>query len=182
MSALPSGNAPVKLLTQGMLAELRERAHASPRLRTNYNFHPALEDNPHRFLNVMCRGTFITPHRHLEPPKSEAFLVLSGSIAFVIFDDEGRVEQITILGPEGEALGIDIAPGVWHTLVVLSEDAACYEVKPGPYTPASDKEFAGWAPREGRPECAAFLAGLLLCAEKHRDLFLAGSRRGDPPS
>ena len=32
-------------------------ARQSPRLRTNHNFRTGIEDNPHRFLNVMIRGT-----------------------------------------------------------------------------------------------------------------------------
>ena len=28
-----------------------------------------MEDNPHRFLNVMVRGTYIIPHRHCDPPQ-----------------------------------------------------------------------------------------------------------------
>jgi hypothetical protein len=45
--------------------------------------------------------------------------------------------------------------------VALTPHAVCYEVKPGPWNPASDKEFAVWAPDEGRPEAAAYLAGLI---------------------
>ncbi len=160
MSSLPPPENAVKLLTRDMLAELRARAHSVPRLRTNYNFHASLEDNPHRFLNVMCRGTYITPHRHLLPPKSEAFLVLEGLVAFVIFEEGGAIASVTLLGPEGQALGIDIAPGIWHTLVVLSEDVVCYEVKPGPYSIADDKEFAPWAPREGRDGWDTYLERL----------------------
>ena len=37
----------------------------------------------------------------------------------------------------------------------------CYEVKPGPYSAANDKDFAPWAPREGEPGVAAYLESLL---------------------
>ncbi len=103
---------------------------------------------PHRFLNVMLKGTYITPHRHLDPPKSESFLVLSGEIAFFTFDNEGGVLQVNRLGA-GQDTGVDIQPGVWHTLAVVSDHAICFEVKPGPYSAANDKDFAPWAPREG---------------------------------
>lgn len=141
-----------------------ERAASSARGRTNHNFHPSLDDNPHRFLNVMRRGTYVTPHRHLDPPKSETFVVLRGEIAFFVFDDAGAIVRCEILGEPGQrarACGIDIGPGVWHSLAVRSESAICFEVKPGPYSAANDKDFAPWAPREGAPECAAYLAGLL---------------------
>lgn len=149
----------VQLLDSGLMARLVEQARKSPRLRTNYNFHASMEENPHRFLNVMVKGTYFTPHRHLDPPKSEGFLVLKGEVALFTFDDGGRVTAKHVLGRD--ALGIDIPPGVWHTLVVLSDSAVCYEVKPGPYTAATDKEFAPWAPREGEPGAREYVERLL---------------------
>ena len=35
-----------------------------------------------------------------------------------------------------------------------------FEVKPGPYRPATDKDFAPWAPPEYSLEAPAFLAGI----------------------
>jgi cupin fold WbuC family metalloprotein len=152
----------VQLLTAELFESLVGRARQSPRLRTNHNFHATMEDNPHRFLNVMVRGTYIAPHRHLDPPKSESFLVLAGEIALFLFDDAGEVTAVHVLGRD--PMGIDIPAGVWHTLAVLSETAVCYEVKPGPYSRATDKDFAGWAPREGEPGCAEYLRGLVARA------------------
>jgi cupin fold WbuC family metalloprotein len=151
----------IQLITAGLCAALVERAKAAPRRRTNHNFHPSLDDNPHRFLNVMLEGTYIQPHRHLDPPKAETFLVLAGRAVIFLFDDAGRVTGRHTLGPESEALGIDIGPGAWHSLAVLSPHAVCFEVKPGPYTQASDKEFASWAPREGDPGVERYLQSLL---------------------
>jgi hypothetical protein len=69
-----------------------------------------------------------------------------------------------VLGRNG-LLGIDLAPGVWHTLCCVSPTAICYEVKAGPYDAATDKEFAPWAPREGQPEAAQYLEELLRLAD-----------------
>jgi cupin fold WbuC family metalloprotein len=153
----------IERIDESLFARTLARAESSARGRAHHNFHPTLDDNPHRFLNVMRRGTYITPHRHLDPPKSETFLILRGEVAFFVFDDEGaiaRCERLVEPG-RGEVCGIDIAPGVWHTLAVLSERAICFEVKPGPYSVADDKDFAPWAPREGDPGCAGYLDGLL---------------------
>ena len=141
------------------MKELIGRARKSPRLRVNHNFHASMEENPHRFLNVMVKGTYIAPHRHLDPPKAESFLVLEGEVAFFIFDDAGRLVRSEAIGRD--PMGIDLTPGVWHTLTPISGHAVCYEVKPGPYSAANDKDFAPWAPREGDPGAAAYLAGLL---------------------
>jgi cupin fold WbuC family metalloprotein len=149
----------IQLLDRELIARLIESARRSPRRRVNHNFHASMEENPHRFLNVMARGTYVTPHRHLHPPKAESFLVLDGEIAFFVFDDSGAIVDRRILGRE--AIGIDLQPGIWHTLAVLSPEAVCYEVKPGPYVQSTDKDFAPWAPREGTPEAAEYLAGLI---------------------
>lgn len=157
----------IQLLDSQLFQSLIERAHHSPRLRTNHNFHLSLDDNPHRFLNVMVRGTYIAPHRHRNPPKSESFLVLDGELAFFTFDDSGQVTDTHVLGRT--AVGIDIQPGVWHTLAVLTPHAVSYEVKPGPYSASDDKDFAPWAPREGdagvKEYLEALLSGVSACAE-----------------
>jgi cupin fold WbuC family metalloprotein len=152
-------SASIQVLNSELIRMLIERARQSPRLRTNHNFHNSMEDNPHRFLNVMLRGTYIAPHRHTDPPKSESFLVLEGELAFFTFEHNGSIASTNILGRD--AIGIDIQPGVWHTLMVLSPHAVCYEVKPGPYSATHDKDFALWAPREGDPAVPVYQEHLL---------------------
>jgi cupin fold WbuC family metalloprotein len=152
----------IQLFDSELFKELLDKARHSPRLRTNHNFHVSMEDNPHRFLNVMLKGTYITPHRHRDPPKAESFLVLSGELAFFTFDDSGKIAGVHVLGRD--PIGIDIQPGVWHTLAVLSEQAICFEVKPGPYSAMNDKDFATWAPREGDPRASEYLDGLISVA------------------
>ena len=149
----------VQILNRSLFDDLIERARRSPRLRVNHNFHPSMEDNPHRFLNVMVQGTYVAPHRHLDPPKAESFVVLEGEVAFFIFDNDGNVVRTELIGRD--PIGIDMAPGVWHTLTPVSDHAVCYEVKPGPYLAATDKDFAPWAPREGDAGVAEYLARLL---------------------
>jgi cupin fold WbuC family metalloprotein len=149
----------LQTIDSALFEDLVERARQSPRLRTNHNFHGTMEENPHRFLNVMVRGTYVAPHRHLDPPKAESFLVVRGEMAFFTFDDGGAVLSTHRLGQD--PLGVDIGPGIWHSLAVLTPYAVCFEVKPGPYLASNDKDFAPWAPREGDPEAPAYLAGLL---------------------
>jgi cupin fold WbuC family metalloprotein len=166
---------PVRFLSRERIDETVERARQSPRRRINHNFHSGPEDNPHRFLNVFLRHSYVTPHRHLDPPKSETFLVLEGLMAAVLFDDSGAVTGRYLLGPAPPADGafpgfayrgwaIDLDPGVWHTVTAVSEVAVCFEVKPGPWVPATDKTFAAWAPREGDAGAAGYLERLLAAS------------------
>jgi cupin fold WbuC family metalloprotein len=154
----------VRLITEALFAEVADRAAASPRRRMNHNFHSGPTDNPHRFLNVLLRGTYIRPHRHAFPPKPETFLVLEGEAEVIVFDADGAIAARHHLGAgsdKGRVWGIDIPAGVWHTILARTERAVCFEVKPGPWEPASDKEFADWAPAEGDPAVAEYLRLLL---------------------
>ncbi len=157
------GNGKIQIITPTLLDQLTERAIASDRKRTNHNFHQTFEENPNRFLNVMVKGTYVTPHRHTTPPKSESFVVLRGQLLFITFDGEGGLQTVTRLSSDHN-YGIDIAPGIWHSIIVESETAICFEVKPGPYAPASDKDFAPWAPREGEAGCVDYASELLTRA------------------
>ena len=155
----------IQLITRQLADNVANQAAASPRRRMNFNFHAGPEDNPHRMLNVLLRGTYITPHRHLNPAKPEGFLVLDGVAKLICFDDAGApiaVHRLTAPGAS-PVWGVELAAGVWHTLLAESETAVCYEVKPGPWRPASDKDFAPWAPRENQPgwrEYLTYLEGL----------------------
>lgn len=150
----------VQLIDEALLDATLARARTAPRGRINHNFHPSLADNPHRFLNAWTRGSYAAPHRHLQVPKPESFIVLRGELALFLFDDSGNVTETHVLG-RGGVIGIDVAPGVWHTLAALTDTAICFEVKAGPYDAATDKEFASWAPREGDPAAPGYLAALL---------------------
>jgi hypothetical protein len=46
-------------------------------------------------------------------------------------------------------------------MAVLTPHVVCFEVKPGPYSAANDKDFAPWAPREGDPRAGVYLDRLV---------------------
>lgn len=156
-------NQPVVLFGDHEFQALITRAENTPRLRTNHNFHLGDSDPTHRFLNVLIQGTYVPPHKHTNPPKSEAFVILRGQVAFFTFNDAGEVIEAHRLAANDPSFpcGIDILPGVWHSITALSETAVCYEVKPGPYTPLGDKVLAPFAPPEGDAAAPAYLASLL---------------------
>jgi cupin fold WbuC family metalloprotein len=149
-----------QLIDDALIDATLAKAEQSPRGRINHNFHARLDDRLHRFLNAWTRGSYAQPHRHLAVPKSESFVVLRGELALFLFDDAGTVTEQVVLGRNG-VVGIDLEPGVWHTVAAVSPTAICFEVKAGPYEASTDKEFAAWAPREGDPAAAAYLEKLL---------------------
>jgi len=151
---------PVEFIELDALQALSARAAKQPRGRINRNYH-AYPDGYQRLLNAVEPGSYIQPHRHRDPPKAESFVVLTGEIAFFAFDDGGGVSHARRLGPRLPARGVDLAPGVWHCFFALAPGTVVFEGKNGPYDPATDKEFAPWAPAEGDPAATAYMAQLL---------------------
>ncbi len=156
----------MRFIDRPLIERLLQEARKSPRRRINFNFHRAPEEDPNRFLNVMLEGTYVAPHRHAIVPKPEMFVVLEGRIAVFTFNDDGVVEACGVAG-EGEPGGrcaVDLPAGVWHTLAVQTPHAVLVEVKPGFYDPATDKQFAPWAPREGEQGAGDYLEKLVRLA------------------
>ncbi len=124
-------------------------AQESSRKRTNYNFHKELSDRLQRMLNVMNKDTYVQPHKHEKPDKREAFIILTGKVLVVEFDDFGNITDHIVLSRDLNNFGCEIAPGTWHTIICLEDNSVIYEVKDGPYIQEIDKKFANWAPAEG---------------------------------
>jgi cupin fold WbuC family metalloprotein len=145
----------MKLFSHALLDELATRAAASPRARAHHNVHEAPTDLVQRFFVVTNRNTYVRPHRHLT--KSELAMVLRGRFDILTFDEQGTVTGRYSAGENTPSMAYETARATWHTLVADSDGSAFFEVKEGPYDPATAAEFASWAPAEGAPEVAQFL-------------------------
>lgn len=148
----------MKIVDTEMISDLLGRAAASPRKRMNHNLHPELTDPINRFVNAGIAGTFVRPHRHRDG-KCELVSVLQGGMDLVLFTEGGKVENRLAIGSKNVAVA-EIPGGAWHSLVFHKPSAVLLEVKPGPYEPQDDKEFAEWAPPEGHPTVASFVRWL----------------------
>ena len=137
-----------------------QKAKGSPRLRMNYNFHN-LEDPVNRLLNAMEPGTYIQPHKHEAPDRFEVFLCLKGRFLILIFDDSGNITDHTILDARKGKFGVEIPAKTYHSLASLESGSVAYEIKEGPYMPATAKNYAPWAPAEGDPATGTYLKKLL---------------------
>jgi len=149
-----------QLISRAALDSLSAEARASARQRKNYNFHASESDLANRLLNAVEPGSYVQPHRHLDPGKDETFVVVRGSFGVVFFDESGAVAQTAVAQAGGEVCGANIPHGVYHSLVALEPGSVFFEAKAGPYVPISDAERAPWAPREGEPVVAAYLERL----------------------
>ena len=169
----------IQVIDERLLDELLGRARVAPRRRAIHCLHDGPWEHAHRMLNALTVGTYVRPHRHASDYQSEAFIVLRGRLALLIFDEAGEVDARAgrLLGAPTGCLGLDVAPRIWHALVAL-EDAVIYEVKGHPaggYVEERDKEFAPWSPPEGGAGAGAYLETLERAA---RQLEVNAARQG----
>jgi cupin fold WbuC family metalloprotein len=144
-----------------LLDKVTAIADQSPRGRVNYNFHKSYDEVVNRMLNVLNTDTYVQPHKHENPDKTEVFLILRGKLAVIEFDETGKITDSWVISANSEKFGAEIAPGKWHTIIPLEKGTVIYEIKDGPYSANNDKNFATWAPKEGDPDCKAFTANIL---------------------
>jgi cupin fold WbuC family metalloprotein len=153
----------IRVIDSNLLDDVSGEARNSLRLRKNRNIH-ARDDAPaQRLLNAIEPGSYVAPHRHLDPAKDETIVVLRGRFGVVIFDDAGKVTQTQIIeaaDANGKACGVDIPHGTWHSVVSLQPGSVFFEAKAGPYSPFTPEEKAPWAPVENSPGAVEYLAGL----------------------
>jgi hypothetical protein len=83
-------------------------------------------------------------------------------LGYVPFDAQGNpVDGRFILLDAGRgAFAVDSRAGLWHTFFALEDNTVLFEVKPGPYDPIGDKDFAHWAPAEDEADAAEYLMGI----------------------
>ncbi len=170
----------VALIDRDLVRRKASDAGQNARKREIHIFHEGDPDPLQRMLNAIQPGSYVRPHRHLDPPKAEAIIVLQGVLGYASFTDDGLLDEanLILMDPARGVYGCDIRAGVWHTILALAPDTVLFEVKPGPYDSAIDKGFAPWSPPEGSPEAALFLADL-----EHRFRRLHGlpPRSWEPP-
>ncbi|WP_116963749.1 WbuC family cupin fold metalloprotein [Fastidiosibacter lacustris] len=160
----------MKKLNNTLIQKMLMDAHASPRLRSHHNLHSELSDPVNRLCIALTKGTYIRPHRHSESHKWELILALKGQTAVVIYDDKGVIIDKFIIAPNTDMMGFEIPSNTWHSFYALSDESVFFEVKPGPFEPTPETDFANWAPKESEVHTIDFLAWQFIAGlgEKYR--------------
>lgn len=139
-----------------LLAQKSRDAAANARRREIHRFHAGDAAALHRMINAVQPGTYVRPHRHRNPPKDESFVLLTGRMGFICFKDDGSFdrEDCVVLDRDAGVYALDAPAGGWHAILALVPDTTLFEVKPGPYSPVDDKDFAPFAPSGEDPDAA----------------------------
>jgi len=158
--SMQSPSEAVVVITSSHIARAIAASRESPRRRIIVPLHRTSADPLQRMLNILQPGSYIQPHRHANPSRAESLVVLSGAICYVTFNESGEVADQYMLAAQSQQIGVDTEGGVYHTFYSLESDTVLFEVKPGPYSPEADKEFAPWAPAEGSEDAGRYLEEL----------------------
>ena len=142
------------------LERLSAAARANPRLRLNENLH-TIQDPIHRLLNATEPGTYVQPHRHLDPPKLETLGVIRGRGALLVFDDRGALLEKALFSPAGPDFFVELPAGTWHSILALEPGTIWFEVKAGPYAPPVPADIASFAPAPNSPDAPRYLEHML---------------------
>ncbi len=146
----------MKLLSESLLDELAAQAAASPRRRAHHSIHAGPADLVQRFVVVAQPDSYFRPHRH--NARAELALVVRGQMDVLTFDEAGMVTARYGVGAGQGSFAYETPQRTWHTIVPGQQGGAFFEVKEGPYDPATASEFAPWSPAEGDPAAASFLS------------------------
>ena len=147
----------LKIISRQLLDTVSAAAQSSPRQRKNFNFHQRDDEICHRLLNAIEPDTYIPPHCHRDATKGESIVVLRGKVGVMIFTEDGKLTQRLVMQPESEILGVDIPPGVIHSLVALEKNSVFFESKAGPYVALAENERVNWPPKEGENAMREYL-------------------------
>lgn len=155
----------IKIIDEKLLKETSAKAIQSPRGRMNFNLHQ-LPDPVQRMLNAIEPGSYVRPHRHIDPDKTELFVILKGKGVIITFHDDGNISDVVSVEEGGEKIGVEIPPGTWHSVISLKKGTVFLEIKDGPYVASRDKDFAPWAPEPGTEGEETYFDNLLSKIKK----------------
>lgn len=125
------------LITKYMLESLFNKAKDSSKLRANLCLHKSQGDKVQKMINVICPGSDVPIHRHLNT--EETLVLLRGRMVIRYYDE--KMEEIENVELSSVNPIIDIKRGQWHCIAV-TEPVALLEIKEGPYRPLLNKEIA----------------------------------------
>ena len=134
-------------LNKDDINKLINLAKKNPRNRVRYCSHSSSQDTLHEMFIVHPKDAYVRPHKHID--KIESMLVISGEVDYIMFDDNGNIDNVVKMGDfeSTKPFYKTIRKDKFHTLMIKSEWLVFLEVTQGPFI-KEDTIFAEWSPRE----------------------------------
>lgn len=158
---------PLSAISAPDVAELKRMAAANPRRRIRLCAHTDAGDTLHEMLIVHGRDAYVRPHRHRL--KAESCHVVEGHALLFDFDEAGGIDGVVRLGPpqSGATFFRRTPPGLFHSLVIVSDWLVFLETTLGPFD-AAQMEPAPWSPDEADSDAVAAFTGRLRADAERR--------------
>lgn len=149
------------------IAGLKRFAARYPTKNVRLCLHASPDAPFHSMVIHERKGTFYPPHRHAG--KGENWHIVQGRMAAFIFDADGGVTDARRLGGR-DGLIYQLDPGVYHTVIALTDTVIYHETKLGPFLGAADSLMPSWSPDPADAEAVrGYVAGLLALLEAPSD-------------
>lgn len=151
------------------MGSLINEAKVNPKRRRHKNLHADYQEACQRFFNAIEPDSYLRPHCHGPYQGAETLIAIKGLLAFLVFGNEGEVQAVHLFGAgkhvqePGVAVGVEVQPEQWHTVISLESGSILLEMKGGPFDPEAPKYFAPWAPEEMTQEGTIYLEALKKC-------------------
>jgi len=130
------------------IQDLKRRALKNPSRKIRLCLHKTTKEPLHEMIIVHRKGAYIRPHKHIR--KSESFHIIEGSFFLIVFGENGKVIDKTLIDrrQEDSSFLCRLEKNLWHMLIPISDFIVFHEITKGPYTGTDDSIFASWAPKE----------------------------------
>ena len=153
-----SSNRAVELISKNDVEYLCRVADHAPEKKSRILLHGVIDKLLHEMIIVHRYGTYIRPHINDRSEKS--FVMIKGEMMVVLYDKHGSIAEKYLLSAErdGSNLILRLNEPIFHTIVVMSEEAVFLESTLGPHT---STRYADFAPSvEQNDECQHYLSWL----------------------
>ena len=130
---------------------LIEVAKKNPRQRVRLCCHSSIDKKVHEMVIVHPRNAYVRPHKHLN--KTESMLVLFGELDYLVFDNKGKVVEVTEMSnsESNKTFFRSLRSDIFHTLLIKTEWLVFLEITEGPFA-RTDTIFAPWSPEDSNTE------------------------------
>jgi hypothetical protein len=140
----------MKIFDAQYLYDLTGQASVSSRLRQHRNVHQSCQDASQLLFNAS------------EPP---SYIRLHGMPRAPVTFDQGAVTSVLRFGTDRHggqmAVGAEVSPSNWHTVIAWEHGCVLLEVNAGPFDPNQPRDLAQRAPEESSDASSAYLVCLL---------------------
>jgi len=122
--------------------------------------HESIENSIHEMFIVHPYNMYIRPHKHNN--KSESMVVISGEAEYIIYNENGDIEDTIPLGVFNgkKKFYVKTNEKLYHSLKIYSEWFVFLEITKGPFK-RKETIFPNWAPNpENTPEVKKFMLHL----------------------